>query len=197
MKRLVVIIAFLTILILSTYAATTWKEYTDLSSSQSIVGYVDNVLELTVSPFMYDGANNSRGLNLDVNADTNYKYQIAPTTVPRSVPGLLIGTFSILSSSSNYKLTITPEKLKKDGNPNITFDYEICAYYTLQIGKTSVTSHEVYCDSTEPAVINFAEENGNRVLVLQNAGLYFRLLREVNVTGDYSADIEFKLESLQ
>ena len=196
MKRLVVIIAILIILIPTTFAATTWKEYTNLSSSQNIVGYVDNVLELNVSPFIYDGANNSRGLNLDVNADTNYKYQIAPTTVPKSVPGLLIGTFSILSSSSNYKLTITPEKLKKEGDNNTTFDYEICAYYSLQVGKTSVTSHEVYCDSTEPAVINFAEENGNRVLVLQNAGLYFRLISEVNSRGDYSATITFTLESL-
>ena len=81
-----------------------------------------------------------------------------------------------------------------DNNASIKYDYELCAYYSVLKG-SSVVASEVYCVANENAVINFNEIHG--VLMLQNAGLYFRLCTEVVDTGTYTSTITLLLESLQ
>ena len=188
-----VILIFILLLVLSPLFA--WKELDYASTHNTIIGHISGILELTVSNFYYASANSGKGLNLNINDDTNnHRFLIAPTHTPKSVPGLLIGNFSLISSSSDYQLTLSHDKLTNDNNSSIKYDYELCAYYSVLKG-SNVVANEVYCVANENAVISFDEIHG--ILMLQDAGLYFRLCTEVVDAGTYTSTITLLLESLQ
>ena len=189
------ILAFILLLIIPV-SLFAWKELDFAASSQNIIAYINGVLELDVSPFQYAGMNEGKGINLNINDDTNnFRYLIAPTQAPESVPGLLIGTYSLISSSSDYRLTISHDPMVNTSDNQIFYDYELCTVYSVQIG-SSMTERTVYAESSpDSIVINFNETHG--ILMLQNAGLYMRLCTEVTDGGTYSSDITLQLESLQ
>ena len=172
------------------------KELDFASTSQSIIAHIEGVLELDLSGFYYSGMNEGKGLNLNINDDTNnFRYLIAPTQTPKSVPGLLIANFSLISSSSNYQLTITHDELVNNDNNSIRYDYELCTIYTV-LKDASMVERTVYCvSSPDSSVLSFNDIQG--ILMLQNAGLYFRLCTEVQNAGLYHSTVTLLLESLQ
>lgn len=192
MKKVLMVLLLLFI----SFSLFAWKELDFASSSQSIVAHINGVFELEVSPFHYSGMNNGKGLNLNINDETNnFRYLLAPTQTPKTVPGLLVANFSLISSSSEYRLTITHNKLINDADGSIFYDYELCTIYSVQVGN-SMVQRTVYClAQPESAVLDFNENQG--ILMLQNAGLYMRLCTEVTDSGTYSSVITLYLESLQ
>lgn len=188
------ILALIFILLIS-FSLFAWKELDNLRTNQSILAYINGVLELEISPFNYANLNGGKGINLNINDDTNnFRYLIAPTQTPNSVPGLLVGSYSLISSSSDYKLTITHDKLVKTTDSSIQYDYELCTIYSVLIGSTMV-ERTAYSTATPHSIeINFNETHG--ILMLQNAGLYFRLSTEVHDSGQYQSTVTLILESL-
>lgn len=191
MKKVLVIL----IILFTTFSLFAWKELDYASTLQEIVAYINGVLDLELSGFYYTGINEGKGLNLNINDDTNnFRYLIAPTQTPKSVPGLLIANFSLISSSSNYRLTITHDELINDSNHSIIYDYELCTIYSV-LKDSSVIQHTVYSNSNpDSAILSFDEIHG--VLMLQDAGLYFRLCTEIQEAGLYHSTVTLVLESL-
>lgn len=192
MKKVLVLI----IILFVTFSLFAWKELNYAASNQGIVAHINEVFELELSGFYYTSLNEGKGLNLNINDDTNnFRYLIAPTQTPKSVPGLLIANFSLISSSSNYRLTITHDKLVNTTDHNLVYDYELCTVYSVLKDSTMI-QHTVYCTSNpDSSVLNFNEVQG--ILMLQNAGLYFRLCTEVQDAGLYNSTVTLLLESLQ
>ena len=184
------------IILFTAFSLFAWKELDNNSTSQEIVAHINEVFELELSSFYYTSINEGKGLNLNINDDTNnFRYLIAPTQTPKSVPGLLIANFSLISSSSDYRLTITHDKLVNSTNHNLVYDYELCTIYSVLRDSTMI-QHTVYCTSSpDSSVLNFDEVHG--ILMLQNAGLYFRLCTEVQDAGLYHSTVTLVLESLQ
>ena len=109
-----------------------WKELDFLRTDTSILAHINGVFEMEVTSFYYAGSNGGKGLNLNINDETNnFRYLISPTQTPKSVPGLLIANFSLISSSSDYQLTISHDKLINDDNNSIKYDYELCTVYSV------------------------------------------------------------------
>lgn len=192
MKKVLVSI----IILFVTFSLFAWKELNYAASNQEIVAHINEVFELELSGFYYASLNEGKGLNLNINDDTNnFRYLIAPTQNPKTVPGLLIANFSLISSSSDYRLTITHDKLVNTTNNNLVYDYELCTVYSVLRDSTMI-QHTVYCTSNpDSSVLNFDEIHG--ILMLQNAGLYFRLCTEVQDAGLYNSTVTLVLESLQ
>ena len=191
MKKILALI-FILLIPFSLFA---WNELDNLRTNQSILAYINGVLELEISPFNYANLNGGKGINLNINDDTNnFRYLIAPTQTPNSVPGLLVGSYSLISSSSDYKLTITHDKLVKTTDPSLQYDYELCTIYSVQIGSNMVERTSYSLASPHSIEINFNETHG--ILMLQNAGLYFRLSTEVHDSGLYQSTVTLILESL-
>ena len=192
MKKLVITL----IVLFTAFSLFAWRELNYAASNQEIVAHINEVFELDLTDFYYTSINEGKGLNLNINDDTNnFRYLIAPTQTPKSVPGLLIANFSLISSSSDYKLTITHDKLVNITNHNLVYDYELCTIYSVLRDSTMV-QHTVYCTSNpDNSVLNFNEVHG--ILMLQNAGLYFRLCTEVQDAGLYNSTVTLVLESLQ
>ena len=191
MKKALIIM----IVLFTAFSLFAWRELDYASTHQEIIAHINEVLELDLTGFYYAGINEGKGLNLDINDDTNnFRYLIAPTQTPRTVPGLLIANFSLISSSSNYRLTINHDKLINDDDHSIMYDYELCTIYSVLKG-SSMIQHVVYCTSNpDSAVLSFDEING--ILMLQDAGLYFRLCTEVQDAGLYHSVVTLVLESL-
>lgn len=192
MKRLFIVL--LMIIVLAPLFA--WKELDFNSTNQTIIAHINGVLELDLSDFYYAGMNEGKGLNLNINDDTNnFRYLIAPTQTSKSVPGLLIANFSLISSSSNYQLTISHDKLINDDDNSIKYDYELCTIYKV-LKDVSMVERTEYCVANpDNMVLSFNDIQG--VLMLQNAGLYFRLCTEVQDAGLYHSTVTLILESLQ
>ena len=192
MKKLVIAL----IVLFTAFSLFAWRELNYAASNQEIVAHINEVFELDLSGFYYTSINEGKGLNLNINDETNnFRYLIAPTQTPKSVPGLLIANFSLISSSSDYKLTITHDKLVNTTDYNLVYDYELCTIYSVLRDSTMV-QHTVYCTSNpDSSVLNFNEVHG--ILMLQNAGLYFRLCTEVQDAGLYNSTVTLVLESLQ
>lgn len=193
MKKIAAILIILLTVSVSLFA---WKELDFASTNQGLIAYINGVFELDVTEFYYAGMNEGKGLNLNINDETNnFRYLIAPTQTPKSVPGLLIANYSLISSSSEYMLTITHDKLVNKSDASIKYDYELCSIYSVLVGN-SMVERSAYCLSEpDSAVLNFNEFQG--VLMLQNAGLYLRLCTEITESGRYESTITLLLESLQ
>ena len=192
MKKVIIAL----IVLFTTFSLFAWKELNYAANNQEIVAHINEVFELDLSSFYYTSLNEGKGLNLNINDETNnFRYLIAPTQTPKSVPGLLIANFSLISSSSDYRLTITHDKLVNTTNHNLVYDYELCTIYSVLKGSTMI-QNTVYCTSNpDTSVLNFNEVQG--ILMLQNAGLYFRLCTEVQDAGLYHSTVTLLLESLQ
>ncbi len=172
-----------------------WRELDFLTTNTSILAHINGVFEMTVSNFYYASSNDGKGLNLNINDESNnFRYLISPTQTPKTVPGLLIANFSLISSSSDYQLTVSHDKLTNDYNNSIKYDYELCTLYSVLKG-TSMVERTEYCLSDENSVLRFNEVQG--ILMLQNAGLYLRLCTEVIDSGTYHSTVTLVLESLQ
>ena len=172
-----------------------WKELDFLTTNTSILAHISDVFEMEVTNFYYAGANDGKGLNLNINDEANnFRYLISPTQTPKTIPGLLIANFSLISSSPDYQLTISHDKLTNDDNASIKYDYELCTVYSVLKGSSMVERTE-YCVANENAILRFNEIQG--VLMLQNAGLYLRLCTEVIDSGTYHSTVTLVLESLQ
>ena len=191
MKKLLIVFIILTL----SFSLFAWKELDFAARSQDIVAYIDDILELDISGFYYSGINEGKGINLNINDDTNnFRYLISPTQVPKSIPGLLIANFSLMSSSSDYRLTLSHNKLINSANNSIVYDYELCVIYSVLKNSTMI-ERTMYCvSSPESCVLDFNELHG--ILMLQDAGLYFRLCTEVQDAGIYNSTITLLLESL-
>lgn len=191
MKKILVIL----FMILALSPLFAWKELDFLTTNTSILAHINGVFEMEVTSFYYAGSNDGKGLNLNINDETNnFRYLISPTQTPKSVPGLLIANFSLISSSSDYQLTISHDKLTNDDSSSIKYDYELCTVYSVLKG-TSMVEKTEYCLANENAVLRFNEIQG--ILMLQNAGLYLRLCTEVIDSGTYHSIVTLVLESLQ
>ena len=191
MKKLLIIFVILTL----SFSLFAWKELDFAARNQDVVAYINEVLELDITGFYYSGINEGRGLNLNINDDANnFRYLISPTQTSKSIPGLLIANFSLMSSSSDYRLTLSHNKLINSTDNSIVYDYELCVIYSVLKGSTMV-ERTVYCTSNpDNCVLNFNEIHG--IIMLQNAGLYFRLCTEVQDAGTYNSTITLLLESL-
>lgn len=191
MKKILVALIILFI----SFSLFAWKELDYASTNQEIVAYINGILELELSGFYYTGINEGKGLNLDINDDTNnFRYLIAPTQSPKTVPGLLIANFSLISSSSNYRLTITHDKLVNNNNHSIMYDYELCTIYSV-LKDSAMIQRTVFCISNpDSSILSFDEIHG--ALMLQDAGLYFRLCTEIQDAGLYYSTVTLVLESL-
>ena len=191
MKKILVIL----FMILALSPLFAWRELDFLTTNNSILAYVNGVFEMEISNFYYTNMNGGKGLNLNINDETNnFRYLISPTQTPKTIPGLLIANFSLISSSSDYQLTISHDKLINDDNASIKYDYELCTVYSVLKGASMVEKTE-YCLSNENAILRFNEIQG--ILMLQNAGLYLRLCTEVIDSGTYHSTVTLFLESLQ
>ena len=192
MKKFLIVLLMLTL----SFSLFAWKELDFAANSLEIIGHINGVLELDLTGFYYTNINEGKGLNLNINDDTNnFRYLIAPTQTPQSIPGLLIANFSLISSSSDYQLTISHNNLINDNNSSIQYDYELCTIYSVLRGN-SMVERTVYCNSNpDCSVLSFNDVTG--ILMLQDAGLYFRLCTEVQDAGTYHSTITLFLESLQ
>ena len=129
-----------------------------------------------------------RGINLDT-GDTNTsndKYLIMPSET--LVMGKRIGAFNLKASKHTYTLKITHDKLlKKNG----TTDYD----YQLGV-RLSINGNifENACSSTQTLTLDFSGY-GNGVLLVEDAGIYFRLIDTVSEAGQYTSTVTFIVEA--
>ena len=193
MNRLFALIAILFALT-SLYAASKAAE-----ASQTIAGFINSsgsdYMKLTVSYDITSTDGNYYGINLDISDSGNMnRYLIAPSVSHEL--GLRIGTIDLEATNRNYKLRIYHEPLILVGsNPAVTIDYELSISYSVNGGETSTA----YCLSatTNPAdnLINVSLRSGGGVVLIQNAGLYFRLKdpSQVRTAGQYQSVIHIQV----
>ncbi len=173
--------------------------------AQNIAGFIGQHLDWGVSAFAYEEANSGKGLDLDINAPENsIRFQIAPTQIPKTSPGLKIGYFWFYSSLPNYSLIITPGYLVKDPDPNyngpaVNIRYELAVRF---LGDFNQEDEELdrrfgnlVAASGESIVISWSQGSNGGAVLVSDAGMYFRLSEEVSVPGKYSSTIQFTLVS--
>ncbi len=186
MKRIALMVAISILSMLSIFCATKLD-----TVEQLVSGYIGRNVELTIGDFLYSTSNGGRGINLDINNDSNnIRYQISPTQVPCSKVGLLVGRFSLISSTSDITLTISHTKLNNGQNGNV--DYELAVDYVV---KNDGNTSDMYAYSTSTSPIVFDFSSGDGVIIIENAGIYFRLCTEVTTNGDYTSAVTFSLET--
>lgn len=181
--------------------------------AQQIAGFVDDISFLYISSYAYDSitGNGFVGINLDYTDTSNdIRGIIAPTTgAPFSIPGIVIGNFTILSTfieSSHQnppviptvKLTIEHEKLKHTTDASAQLEYELSVSYSINSGATQTK----YCLSTSSTdtdhnkiVINLTNGISGNMVSIQNANIYFRFAegQAPSVIGQYESRITFTL----
>lgn len=173
-----------------------------------IAGYIDNVMYLNISEFKQENDNNGRGINLNhEDSDNDYSYLIAPTATPLSLAGLMIANFDVMTtfnstSYSSAQLTITHNKLIKNGNASIQYDYELAVKYQINDGNTLTDEVAKFCYCTTAAsdnsiVISLQPSNVSKMASIKNAGIYFRLtlFDPISEEGDYTSNVTFSLEA--
>ena len=182
---------------------------TDPYRVQTISGFIDDILYLNVSPFLYDGIvqNGYAGINLDSSDSSNdFRYLIKPTTALSS-PGLVIANFSVLVTYkhlelSTLKLVVTHTKLIHTNDNSVKLDYELAVMYTLNDGSTTQNNANQnvskFCYSEDATSNNSIEINLKQtsgVSSIQNGNIYFRLKNNETptVTGQYYSTIKFSL----
>lgn len=179
------------------------------TTPQTLTGYYDTGIYLSVSEYFYENWDNGYGINLDYTDDSNTinTALIAPTSTMLMEPGLQIGTFDLFILFLSYtsaKLTITHDKLVNTTGDEV--DWELGVKYTLNNGTSLIDAASRMClssDSTltsnsaqKSIVLNFSSTN--TLASIQNGGLYFRLTSGSPVTenGFYESTIQFTLEAL-
>ncbi len=184
-------VLFIAILLLSVLSAGTALTYD--SKAQLVSGYIGTRVRCNIEEFMYTDLNGGRGINLNINdPNNNHRYVIAPTQVELTTPGLMVGRFSIVSSESDIKIIVMPGMLTNVQNPNIQYEYEVSVSYKLE-NTASQEDHTVMCKSGSSMVLDFQNPSG--VVIVNNAGIYFRLRKEISDRGDYTSNVLFQLEA--
>ena len=193
MKRSTILIAFLLIM------ASLFAESKAAEASQTIAGFINHsgsdYMKLTVTYDVTSKEGNYYGINLDVSeAGNSSRYLIAPSATHEL--GLRIGTLNLEATNRNYNLHIYHEPLILVGsNPSVTIDYELSISYSLTGGDTSTA----YCLSatTNPPdnLIDVSLRSSGGVILIQNAGLYFRLrdASQVRSAGQYQSTISIQV----
>ena len=165
--------------------------------AQTVYAYIDTVFFLEVSEPEYGGA----GINLDVMDATNLlRYQIAPSQQGLTLAGAKIGSFSVITSDVNKKITITHTPLILDTDYTVTVDWELAVGWELNtIHRTAfcLSTSEYMSDASRKIEI-YLNESGTDVIRLHDAYLYFRLSSTSPVTeaGQYHASVIFEVEDL-
>ncbi|MCR4676876.1 MAG: hypothetical protein K5634_06575 [Sphaerochaetaceae bacterium] len=160
-------------------------------ASQVVSGYIGRNVELTIGDYIYRSSNGNKGINLDINNESNnVRYQIAPTQVPCTKAGLLVGKFNLISSTSDITLEISHDKLHNNGGDSV--DYELAVDYVIK-SDNSTSDHLKFITSTTPYTFDFS--SGNGLIIIEDAGIYFRLSEEVTEKGRYESAVTFKLRS--
>ena len=209
MKRLL-IVASIFVFSMSVIFGTLGDPY---RRTQQISGFVDDISFLYISPYHYDSVaeNGFVGINLDYNDQSNeIRGIIAPTNESFTLPGIVIGTFSVLctfieaAQQTNpvlpvVKLTIEHDKLRHTTDSSAQLEYELAVSYSINGG----TSHTEYCLSVSssaegPKKIEVSLTDGatNHMVSIQNANIYFRFAEgeSPSVIGQYESGIVFTLE---
>lgn len=183
-------------------------------SSQTIAGYINHLesdyLNLSVSYDITSKSGNYKGINIDVSDASNVnRYLITPSA--SHDPGLRIGTLELETTNRNYKLRIYHTPLQRITNwinnnskppysldSNTTIDYELSISYTVSGSST----RSAYCRSYTNVIseevapnnkieVSLSGANSSGVILIQNAGLYFRLVdtSQVRTKGQYQSTI--------
>ena len=172
---------------------------TKRDSKQDIYGFIAEFVDIQVSDFLYQSSNGNKGIDFNIERETNYRYLIAPTVTPLSVTGLKVGTFSVLASHPGYTLVVTHDKLTQAADPSVKYDYELGVSYS--IGGTTYT--RICLATNDPAnadsdhKISISLRSGDSVVMIQDAGIYFRMTNGevVNSVGNYTSTVTFTLEA--
>lgn len=217
MRRIIAVLFLALILIPAVSAVNS----TSAHSSQTIAGFIQHedvssaTFEFTPvkignssilsknSSYTYKDENNHtqhyKGLNLDI-ADTNNANQYLITPSATHELGLLIGTFNVETTNNSYVLLIYHTQLSSGAN---NVDYELGVSYSIS-GDNRVTSYCLANDSANPLsnssqliqnhkMIGISLNSLNRVVLINNGGVYFRLAQQVTQEGQYSSTITFYL----
>lgn len=156
------------------------------------------VFRIEVSPAR--NYNNGRGINLDVlDGSNSLQYQIAPSSQGLTLPGAIIGTFSVISSQMDEVITITHTPLYLDRDNSVTVDWELAIGWELDgepqydfcLGESDISS-----DEKRKIIIDL--DRPGHVVRLHDAKMYFRLNKKYQVTesGDYTAWIKFEVAGI-
>lgn len=133
-----------------------------------------------------------RGINLDTDSSTNPSNDRDLITPYQSsiVMGKKIGAFNFKASHHGYTLTVTHEKLSSQSGAS--YDYELGISFKLN-DKT----FEQACSSSSSVSFDFSEAKyGNDgVLIVNDGGIYFRLIDTVTQPGQYSSTVTFIVEA--
>ena len=168
------------------------------SLSQSVYGYIGTVFSLEITDPVYGGA----GFDLDVmNPDNPLRYQIAPTQSGLTLAGAIIGSFSVVTSDINKKITITHTPLTLDTDFSVTVDWELAIGWEMNgIHRTGfcLSTSETMSDASRKIEINLNESQSD-VIRIHDAHMYFRLSSTSQLThaGQYHATVIFEVEALQ
>lgn len=204
MKRILVSL-FLIVSMATLFSATI-----DPFKVQTISGFIDDISYLYVSPFTFDyiGKVGYAGINLDTSDDTEYKELIKATTPALSMPGVQIGSFSVLATWTQSatiqgaRLTITHTKLIHTTEENTELEYELAVLYAIGNGTEVGEEQRKFCLSSD------ANPNNNKIVIdlvqstkiaaIQNGHLYFRLAQGVtpSVAGQYESVVTFMMEAI-
>ena len=190
------------------------------SATQMIAGYLNyeqsSYINLSVvhdEDILDNVVGSYKGINLDISSGSNpYRYIIAPSSSHE--PGLKIGTFKLEATNATnytYELRIYHSKLSTAGGETAV-DYDLVVSYIFsgssQGYNTTITD---YCTGT--AVLNATDNKSDErienkqmisitlsgttgVVLINDAGLYFRLAEPVTVPGQYSSTVYFVLGTL-
>lgn len=177
---------------------------------QELIGYIDSVTLLEVSPPIYSG----NGFNLDImDANNELRFQISPTMVALSVPGAKIGSFSMITNNLGSKLRITHTPLTTTVVETVD-DVEVLTTVLLdwELGVSwdwNGIPQEMMCLSAgwsmggnvsevnrSIVILLNVTQQGQYVVRIHDAGLLFRLSSEypVKKQGVYSATVIFEVE---
>ena len=193
MRKLAVLLLLISSLLLPAFSLT------KKSTQQDIYGFINEFVDISVSDFYFESSNGGKGINFNTEQNTNYRYLIAPTGTPLTLTGLKVGEFTVVASHSGYKLVVTHGPLVKTGNDPVSYDYELGVSYA--IGGTTYTK---ICLATDnPAMadpdhkITISLRSGDSVVVIQNAGIYFRMTNGnvITTVGNYASTVTFTLEA--
>ena len=188
MKKAIGLFALLLILF-SLHAAVTQAA----TESQTIAGFINHVgsdymlLEVSYDYSHTDGQ--YHGINLDVSDTSNpNRYLITPSASHEL--GLRIGTLNLETTNRDYTLRIYHTPLRLTTNANTAIDYELSIQYSISGGD----SLSAYClsasDTSNPDnKINVTLNSSGGVILIQNAGLFFRLkdASQVRTVGQYES----------
>ena len=188
--------------------------------SQEVGGFVDDIVDLSISSFSSPDVN---GINLDyTDENSEYRFNIMPSSTRLSSPGLLIGNFSVYMTFSNTayrsaKLTITHDTMALNENGHQDeIDYELAVMYLVYDGTENSQSKKGFClantsqspsfplstNSSEKSIqillIPYSGPDSANVCIIPEGRIYFRLASafETLTEGTYNSTVSFTLESL-